>query len=505
MTSLVESSTTVRIVFDGAPYAGKTTAATSLAKNLGGAVVTPDQTGQRTAWFDWVDYTGGSHEGRPIRAEVVSVPGQDSLHHRRRHLIDWSSVIVFVADCERANVLASVERFDLLRADMRLVGKRPIVVLANKRDADDAVPLDVLRRDLRLDDDVEVIEGIATTGVGVRQAFVYAIRAALNSGRILDDQASPELLLEAMKSGEDAGRPGEHAPEPAAAADVARSTSGGPTDDPADDGVDTVDDETQTPTPLKGGAVEASSTQCDPASTAPDKPVTDLVPRTSPAGVPAAETDLAAATHRLDELVLASTTVGQGLPMSSHEWDVIVSVANGTPRTDVHDDDFVAATRALIDRGLLLVRPRSAGASPGSDSPAPLPTPPAGRPQPEPWTSVVGRSTNVEPADQPRTAPTPGDRLRSFASVATTDGVLAPDTSTPDDSARDDSARDPAVDLGFARTSAADSARTGAAPVGPEVRTATDQDVGAPTPGDESDDRLRALRELNRALRQRRG
>ena len=310
---------------------------------------------------------------------------------------------MFVADCERANVLASVERFDLLRADMRLVGKRPIVVLANKRDADDAVPLDVLRRDLRLDDDVEVIEGIATTGVGVRQAFVYAIRAALNSGRILDDQASPELLLEAMKSGEEAGRPGQ----PAVAADVARSTSGGPTDDPADDGADTVDDETQTPTPLKGGAVEASSTQCDPASTAPDKPVTDLVPRTSPAGVPAAETDLAAATHRLDELVLASTTVGQGLPMSSHEWDVIVSVANGTPRTDVHDDDFVAATRALIDRGLPpRSDPRSAGASPGSDSPAPLPTPPGGgdrNPSRGRLSSVVRRTSS--PPTSPRTAP----------------------------------------------------------------------------------------------------
>ena len=75
-----DSSITIRIVFDGAPFAGKTTAAYSVGDALGGETETPGEEGGRTLWFDWMTYTGGRHEGKEIRVELVTVPGQASLN-----------------------------------------------------------------------------------------------------------------------------------------------------------------------------------------------------------------------------------------------------------------------------------------------------------------------------------------------------------------------------------------------------------------------------------------
>lgn len=172
---------TIRIVFDGAPLAGKTTAAYALSKTLGVEAETPvDDIGGRTMWFDWMSYTGGRHEGKPIRAELVTVPGQQSLNERRRHLLEWGDVVVFVADSSPEALSDTTRQFHKLRRDLEQLGERPVICIANKRDVDDAVALDQMRAELGLDDDEALIEGVAKSGAGVRQAFVFAVRAALS-------------------------------------------------------------------------------------------------------------------------------------------------------------------------------------------------------------------------------------------------------------------------------------------------------------------------------------
>jgi len=172
----------VRIVYDGPPTAGKTTSLKALAERLGqGTVHTPQESSGRTLFFDWLEYVGGRFEGRQIRCQIVSVPGQRELAPRRRLLVNTADAVVFVADTSRAGYLESNEHLeDLIE---RLGTHQPpvgVVLQANKRDLPGAVPLSELHgRNLA------VIESVASRGEGIREAFVFAVRLALDRVREL--------------------------------------------------------------------------------------------------------------------------------------------------------------------------------------------------------------------------------------------------------------------------------------------------------------------------------
>lgn len=190
---------TVRIAFDGAPYAGKTTALRALGESLGEHAISKEEDDDgRTLWFDWMAHSGGLHDGKPIRAEVVTVPGQTDLVDRRRHLIEWSDVVVFVIDSQPTSLAESASKFAALRQDFDVVGARPVVVIANKRDVPGAVPLETLRAHLGLDADEPLIETVATTGGGIRQAFVFAVRAAIRQDPTRTDATDPDELRGSM-------------------------------------------------------------------------------------------------------------------------------------------------------------------------------------------------------------------------------------------------------------------------------------------------------------------
>jgi signal recognition particle receptor subunit beta len=176
----------IRVVYDGPPEAGKTTSVRALAGSLGRPVFTPDQVEGRTVFFDWLDYTGGLFEGHRIRCQVVSVPGQATLAPRRRALLAQADVVVFVADTRRGQVpglpgyLQGLARI-LARAEGPPVG---LVVQANKRDLPGAVPVTDLRQLLHAAGlRVGVVESVATDGAGIREAFVFAVRLALDRAR----------------------------------------------------------------------------------------------------------------------------------------------------------------------------------------------------------------------------------------------------------------------------------------------------------------------------------
>lgn len=178
----------VRVVYDGPPFAGKTTSLKTLADKLGGRLSTPAELGGRTVYFDWLDYTGGLFEGRRIRCQIVSVPGQAKLAARRRRLLEDADAVVFV--CDTTHDMASQARSYLqsLRAALsRAAGPAVGIVLqANKRDQADAIPLPQLRSALGANDArIAIIESVATDGAGIREAFVFAVRLALDRVREL--------------------------------------------------------------------------------------------------------------------------------------------------------------------------------------------------------------------------------------------------------------------------------------------------------------------------------
>lgn len=201
----------LRVVYDGPPLSGKTTTLRSLSERLGASVVTPEERDGRTLWFDWLDYVGGLYEGRQIRCQVVSVPGQKLFAERRRVLLESADAVVLVADTTPEPFDAALAILEELVPFCR--DRRPatgIVMQANKRDDPDALPREEVRARLDAIAPVALSETVATAGTGVREAFVFAVRLALDRVRALMDAGElahgrPEIddadaLLAAMQA-----------------------------------------------------------------------------------------------------------------------------------------------------------------------------------------------------------------------------------------------------------------------------------------------------------------
>jgi signal recognition particle receptor subunit beta len=206
----------VRIVYDGAPMAGKTTSVRALAAGVGGQAVSPREVEGRTLYFDWLDYIGGVFEGRRIRCQIVSVPGQALLASRRCRILESADAVVFVSDSTPEPHASACDYLADLGRVLRAVPGPPVgvIVQANKRDDPRAVPIAELRALLdRAGLDVGVIESVATEGTGIREAFVFAVRLALDRVRALMDHGalpaarpaidSPEALYGYLRAGED--------------------------------------------------------------------------------------------------------------------------------------------------------------------------------------------------------------------------------------------------------------------------------------------------------------
>lgn len=169
----------LRIVVHGPPLAGKTTTARALGRALGQPVASPEEDADgRTTLFDWVEYVGGRFDGRPIRTQLVTVPGHDPI--RSAHLLAAADVVLFVADATASGITASAALLDAVRAELQdRVPPVGLLVQANKRDHADALPADQLTRRLHLAEGDVIVETVASDGDGVRQAFVYAVRIGL--------------------------------------------------------------------------------------------------------------------------------------------------------------------------------------------------------------------------------------------------------------------------------------------------------------------------------------
>ncbi|HEY4016884.1 MAG TPA: GTPase domain-containing protein [Polyangiaceae bacterium] len=176
----------LRIVYDGPAMSGKTTTLRALAEGVSRSVECPEERDGRTIFFDWMDYVGGMYEGRKIRCQTISVPGQKELRQRRRRLLESADAVVCVLDTRREELDFGIEWLRDLVPRCRLEAPPVGIVLqANKRDAKDAVPYVELQRRVGRVAPIAVVETIATTSDGVREGFVFAVRLALDRVRAL--------------------------------------------------------------------------------------------------------------------------------------------------------------------------------------------------------------------------------------------------------------------------------------------------------------------------------
>jgi signal recognition particle receptor subunit beta len=189
----------IRVVYDGPPRSGKTTTIRTLNKLLAerrtSGVFSPGEATGRTLYFDWMEYEGGVLDGRRVWCQIVTVPGQQALAKRRELLLTAADVIVFVANCERQQLATVSECFQRLLPQLKRPGEPPlgVVVQANKQDLQDAVSGEELRSCLEASAPGDprpasrprlgIVESTAINGAGIREAFVFAVRLALDRVR----------------------------------------------------------------------------------------------------------------------------------------------------------------------------------------------------------------------------------------------------------------------------------------------------------------------------------
>jgi signal recognition particle receptor subunit beta len=182
----------MRIVYDGDPEAGKTTNVVHLTDQVGlqrrGTAESPGTTGRRTEYFDWLDFSGGYVDGKRVRCQLVSVPGQPQLLRRRRYLLETADAVVYVVDSRPDRAQKTRESLEKSRQLVLTLGDSvPVgfLVQANKQDLAGALSAPAMASELALPADIPVLPAVACRGEGVLPAFILAARLATDRVRAL--------------------------------------------------------------------------------------------------------------------------------------------------------------------------------------------------------------------------------------------------------------------------------------------------------------------------------
>jgi hypothetical protein len=126
---------------------------------------------ERTLFFDFLPLDLGTVNGFKTRFHLYTVPGQVFYNSSRKLILRGVDGIVFVADSAPNRLRANAEslrnlRENLLEYDLRL-SEVPYVVQINKRDLEDALPVEMIRQVLDPSGRVPVYEGVAARFEGV--------------------------------------------------------------------------------------------------------------------------------------------------------------------------------------------------------------------------------------------------------------------------------------------------------------------------------------------------
>jgi small GTP-binding protein len=173
---LIDSSRGVvrfKIVYHGIAMSGKTTNIEQLAKQSGLDMLSFDTKGERTLVFDFVTKKLKA-DSFTLTFSIYTIPGQDIYRDIRRMVMRGVDAVVFVVDSSERRLVENREFIRTLEEDLRLYGKdlegTPIVIQYNKRDLPDALPLEVLEREVSIPGK-RSIEAVAIRGEGVSETF----------------------------------------------------------------------------------------------------------------------------------------------------------------------------------------------------------------------------------------------------------------------------------------------------------------------------------------------
>ncbi len=111
----------------------------------------PEQTKSgRTRYFDWLLLGAGHIDDRPLRVEVLTVPGQLAFASLRFRLLHGADAVVFVCESTRAGILPARVAWGFLWRTLAVIGESdlPIVLQANKQDLPGALDPAAVAREI---------------------------------------------------------------------------------------------------------------------------------------------------------------------------------------------------------------------------------------------------------------------------------------------------------------------------------------------------------------------
>ncbi|HLO68751.1 MAG TPA: hypothetical protein VK188_17125 [Holophaga sp.] len=177
---------TAKIVYYGPGLCGKTTnlqhVYDSLPQDGRGKMLSLATQTDRTLFFDFLPIELGTIRGMKTRIQLYTVPGQVFYDATRKLVLRGADAVVFVADSQAQALDGNKESFQNLIDNLREQGsdleKLPHVIQFNKRDTPNALPVDVLNREINRFG-APTFEACATRGQGVRETLSGVARLVL--------------------------------------------------------------------------------------------------------------------------------------------------------------------------------------------------------------------------------------------------------------------------------------------------------------------------------------
>jgi signal recognition particle receptor subunit beta len=169
---------TAKIVYYGPGLCGKTTNLQhiydSLPQDGRGKMLSLATQTDRTLFFDFLPIELGTVRGMKTRIQLYTVPGQVFYDATRKLVLRGADAVVFVADSQAQAMDGNKESFQNLIENLKEQGsdlaKLPHVIQFNKRDIANALPVEVLDRELNRFQ-APTFEACATQGRGVRETL----------------------------------------------------------------------------------------------------------------------------------------------------------------------------------------------------------------------------------------------------------------------------------------------------------------------------------------------
>jgi len=174
MINYASREITCKLVYYGTGLGGKTTNLEHIHSRVDpdsrGKMISLSTETDRTLFFDFLPVDLGEIRGFKTRFQLYTVPGQVYYNASRKLILKGVDGIIFVADSQAHRAEANVEAMHNLYENLSSykidLDQIPFAIQYNKRDLDNALPLEALRQELN-PGEVPDFEAVAIDGTGV--------------------------------------------------------------------------------------------------------------------------------------------------------------------------------------------------------------------------------------------------------------------------------------------------------------------------------------------------